>query len=267
MKFERDEVRVLGGVRHGRTLGGPVAIEVGNSEWAKWEQVMSPDPVDAGRDRRPGPQRPADPPAPRPRRPRRHAEVRLHRCTPDPRARQCPRDGRAGGPCGRRPRLPAAGRRHRGPQPRRAHRRSRRARVGDPFPLPADLAAIDESPVRCLDAVGRGSHGGGDRRGPPRRRHPRRRRRGARLRPAAGPGQPRALGPPARLAAGRGAHGHPGDQGRRVRRRASASPRFAAPWPRTRSSPAPRASSARRASPAAPRAACRPARSCACGRR
>ncbi len=46
MKFERDEVRILGGVRHGRTLGGPVAIEVGNAEWPKWEQVMSPDPVD-----------------------------------------------------------------------------------------------------------------------------------------------------------------------------------------------------------------------------
>ncbi len=46
MKFERDEVRFLGGVRHGCTLGGPVAIEVGNTEWPKWEQVMSPDPVD-----------------------------------------------------------------------------------------------------------------------------------------------------------------------------------------------------------------------------
>lgn len=46
MKFEQDSVRFLGGVRHGSTLGGPVAIEVGNSEWPKWEQVMSPDPVD-----------------------------------------------------------------------------------------------------------------------------------------------------------------------------------------------------------------------------
>ena len=46
MKFEADEVRVLGGVRHGRTLGGPVAIEVGNSEWPKWVDVMSADPVD-----------------------------------------------------------------------------------------------------------------------------------------------------------------------------------------------------------------------------
>ncbi len=46
MKFERDEVRVLGGIRHGQTLGGPVAIEVGNSEWAKWSVVMAADPVD-----------------------------------------------------------------------------------------------------------------------------------------------------------------------------------------------------------------------------
>jgi len=46
MKFEADEVRVVGGVRHGRTQGGPVAIEVGNTEWPKWEQVMAVDPVD-----------------------------------------------------------------------------------------------------------------------------------------------------------------------------------------------------------------------------
>ncbi|WP_067803866.1 chorismate synthase [Actinomadura formosensis] len=47
MKFEQDEVTILGGVRHGVTLGGPVAIEVGNTEWPKWETVMSADPVDA----------------------------------------------------------------------------------------------------------------------------------------------------------------------------------------------------------------------------
>ncbi|CAK7282409.1 chorismate synthase [Streptomyces misionensis] len=47
MKFERDEVTFLGGVRHGLTLGSPVAIMVGNTEWPKWEQVMSADPVDA----------------------------------------------------------------------------------------------------------------------------------------------------------------------------------------------------------------------------
>ncbi|EPD61258.1 MULTISPECIES: chorismate synthase [Streptomyces] len=47
MKFERDEVTFLGGVRHGLTLGSPVAIMVGNTEWPKWEQVMAADPVDA----------------------------------------------------------------------------------------------------------------------------------------------------------------------------------------------------------------------------
>ena len=46
MKFEQDQVRVLGGVRHGETQGGPVAIEVANTEWPKWEKVMSADPVD-----------------------------------------------------------------------------------------------------------------------------------------------------------------------------------------------------------------------------
>ncbi|ODR09199.1 chorismate synthase [Mycolicibacillus koreensis] len=46
MKFEQDQVSVLAGVRHGLTLGGPIAVEIGNTEWPKWEAVMSPDPVD-----------------------------------------------------------------------------------------------------------------------------------------------------------------------------------------------------------------------------
>jgi chorismate synthase len=46
MKFEQDRVRILGGVRHGESQGGPVAIEIANSEWPKWEQVMAADPVD-----------------------------------------------------------------------------------------------------------------------------------------------------------------------------------------------------------------------------
>ena len=47
MKFEQDAVTITGGVRHGETQGGPVAITVGNTEWPKWETVMSADPVDA----------------------------------------------------------------------------------------------------------------------------------------------------------------------------------------------------------------------------
>jgi chorismate synthase len=47
MKFEQDEVEFLGGVRHGSTIGSPVAIRIGNTEWPKWQAVMSPDPVAA----------------------------------------------------------------------------------------------------------------------------------------------------------------------------------------------------------------------------
>lgn len=48
MKFEADEVTLLGGVRHGLTLGSPIAIMVGNTEWPKWTTIMSADPVDMG---------------------------------------------------------------------------------------------------------------------------------------------------------------------------------------------------------------------------
>jgi chorismate synthase len=44
MRFERDEVTLLAGVRHGRTLGSPIAIEIANTEWERWREEMSPDP-------------------------------------------------------------------------------------------------------------------------------------------------------------------------------------------------------------------------------
>ncbi|MDU7360917.1 MAG: chorismate synthase [Propionibacteriaceae bacterium] len=46
MKFEADALRLLTGFRHGETLGSPIAIEIGNTEWPKWEQVMAPGEVD-----------------------------------------------------------------------------------------------------------------------------------------------------------------------------------------------------------------------------
>lgn len=46
MKFEADEVTFLGGVRHGLTLGSPIAIMIANTEWPKWTTIMSADPVD-----------------------------------------------------------------------------------------------------------------------------------------------------------------------------------------------------------------------------
>ena len=47
MSFEHDVVTITGGVRHGRTQGGPIALQVGNTEWPKWSTVMAADPVDA----------------------------------------------------------------------------------------------------------------------------------------------------------------------------------------------------------------------------
>lgn len=44
MRFEKDEIRIIGGIRHGRTLGSPVAIEIANTEWPKWEKEMSAGP-------------------------------------------------------------------------------------------------------------------------------------------------------------------------------------------------------------------------------
>ncbi|MCI9887573.1 chorismate synthase [Micrococcales bacterium 31B] len=46
MKFEQDRVTLVGGVRHGVSQGGPIAIEIGNTEWPKWQEVMSADPIE-----------------------------------------------------------------------------------------------------------------------------------------------------------------------------------------------------------------------------
>lgn len=46
MAFEADALEIVGGLRHGRTIGSPIALRIGNSEWPKWNQVMAPDPVD-----------------------------------------------------------------------------------------------------------------------------------------------------------------------------------------------------------------------------
>ncbi|MFU0566717.1 chorismate synthase [Gardnerella leopoldii] len=46
MKFEQDKVRLLTGVRHGVTLGSPIAVEIANTEWPKWTEVMSANPLD-----------------------------------------------------------------------------------------------------------------------------------------------------------------------------------------------------------------------------
>lgn len=46
MKLEQDELRITGGIRHGKSLGGPISVVIGNTEWPKWQEVMSPDPIE-----------------------------------------------------------------------------------------------------------------------------------------------------------------------------------------------------------------------------
>lgn len=50
MSIEQDEIEVLGGVRHGHTLGSPVAVLIRNTEWPRWQEIMSPGPGEAGKE-------------------------------------------------------------------------------------------------------------------------------------------------------------------------------------------------------------------------
>ena len=188
MKFEQTRCRSSAASGTGCTLGGPVAIEIGNTEWPKWETVMSADPVDADVLAGAGAQRAADPAAARPRRPSRHAEVRLRRRPPGAGARQRPRDR---GPGRARARSPgrSCGRRSASRWSRHVVAIGAVARPdGAAARGPTDVAALDADPVRCLDAA---AERGDDRRDRGRhegRRHARRGGRGGRLRPAARPG-------------------------------------------------------------------------------
>ena len=47
MGFEADRLHFLGGLRHGLTLGSPIALQIENTEWPKWQAVMEPEPVQA----------------------------------------------------------------------------------------------------------------------------------------------------------------------------------------------------------------------------
>ncbi len=225
MKFEQDEVEFLGGVRHGLTLGSPVAIRVGNSEWPKWQTVMSPDPVDAdalaaaddvNAEKEIARNRPLTRPRPG------HADlVGMQKYAFDD----------------ARPVLERASARETAARVALGEVAARfleqaygirlvshtvaigGAAVAEDAPLPTadDVAALDADPVRAFDRGRVRRDGRRGRRRPQGRRHPRRGRRGGRHRPAAGPGLARALGPPARRQARGRADGHPGDQGRRGR--------------------------------------------------
>ena len=278
MKFEQDEVEFLGGLRHGLTLGSPVAIRIGNTEWPKWETVMSPDPVaeaalaasdDVNAEKEIARNRPLTRPAARARRPRRHAEVRLRRRPPHPRARLRPRDrGPGGAGRGRRARSssrPTASASSRTP--------SSIGTAGVPARTPScrrPTTSSGSTPTRCAASTPPARPPWSPRSTPPRRTATPwvASSRSLAYGLPAGPRLARPLGPPARRAARRGAHGHPGDQGRRGRRRLRDRRAAAARRPTTRWSATRTASSAGApAGPAAPRAACRPARCCGCAPR
>ena len=130
--IEQDRARILSGVRHGRTLGSPILLEVDNRDWENWTRVMQVEPLTEERGRgargarRRGQQaRPADHPRPaRARGPRRGAQVRLQRRAQRARALVGARDDGAGRGGRRRAGVPARAR-HRGLV---VHRRGRRRR-------------------------------------------------------------------------------------------------------------------------------------------
>ena len=223
MKFEQDEVRIVGGVRHGSTLGGPGRDRGRQQRVAEVGQGHVAGPGRPGRARGRRAQRAADPAAARARRPRRACRstasttpVRSSSARAPARPRPGSRSAPSPRPSSRRPSGPAV--------------LSHVVELGTVV-APAGLVPVARRPRRDRRRPGplprpRHERGDGGRgRGRPQgRRHPRRRRRGRRARPPAGPRQPRALGPSPRRAPRRRAHGHPGDQGRRGRRRLRARP-------------------------------------------
>ena len=245
MRFERDDVELLGGVRHGLTLGSPVAIVIHNTEWPKWQEEMSPAP---GATEKPLHQ-------PRPG----HADlVGMQKYGFDDARnvleRASARETAARVAAGTLAKLLLA---QLGTEilshviQMGAVRATKGLR-----PTPADLAIVDDSPVRCFDPEAEAAmiaRGGGRGQG---RRLARRRGRGARLRRAARARLARALGPQGRRPARPGADEHPGDEGRRDRRRLRGRRPSAAATPTTRSSgtTTPASTPAARPAPAAPRA-------------
>ena len=145
---------MLAGVRHGVTLGGPIAVEIGNTEWPKWETVMAADPVDPAELRRPGARRATchDRPG--------HADYAGMLKYGFDDARPVLERASARGP---RPAWPRPHRKANSWARRWAPRWCRHiVSIGGsqpydgPPPLADDLAAIDDSPVRAFDEGGRG---------------------------------------------------------------------------------------------------------------
>ncbi|MTE24036.1 MULTISPECIES: chorismate synthase [Microbacterium] len=150
MKFEQDELTISSGVVHGYTLGSPIALRVGNTEWPKWTEVMSPEPVELS-DRSRGRGAPLTRPRPG------HADlVGMQKYAFDEARpileRASARETAA------RVALGAVARKFLGELGIRlvSHTLSIgpvRAPEDAPVPTPDDVAALDADPLRCLDAA------------------------------------------------------------------------------------------------------------------
>ena len=142
MRFEADEITLLGGIRHGRTLGSPVAIEIANTEWPQ---------VDRGDVARPRAPRRTSLTQPRPG----HADLAGMQKygfddARDVLERASARETAARVAAGALAKAPAVPPRRRGAQPRGPAGRRAGSR-GACGPAPGDLDAVDESAVRCFD--------------------------------------------------------------------------------------------------------------------
>jgi chorismate synthase len=153
MRFEEDRLEVLGGLRHGRTLGSPLAIRIDNSEWPKWTEVMAPDPVDDPEATRSGRGAPLTRPRPG------HADLTGMQKYGFPEARPVLERASARETAARVA-VGAAARALLGQvgvavlsHVVRVGPAATRSRA---VPTPADLEEIDASPVRCLDGEAEG---------------------------------------------------------------------------------------------------------------
>ena len=214
MTFEQDEVEFLGGLRHGLTLGSPLAIRIGNTEWPKWETVMSPDPVDeaalaaaddVNAEKEVARNRPLTRPRPG------HADLvgmqkygfedarpMLERAS----ARETAARVALGEVAAR---VPRAGLRHPSGVAHRGDRDRPASREDAALPTPTTSTALDADPVRAFDPAAVGRDGGRGRRRARRTATPwAASSRCVAYGAAAGPRLARALGPPARRAARRG---------------------------------------------------------------
>ncbi len=150
MKFEQDELSISGGIRHGLTMGSPIALRVGNTEWPKWTEVMSAEPVELS-DKSRGRGAPLTRPRPG------HADlVGMQKYGFDEARpvleRASARETAA------RVALGAVARKFLGELGIRlvSHTLSIgpvAAPDGAPVPTPDDVAALDADPLRCFDAV------------------------------------------------------------------------------------------------------------------